>query len=94
MIINDQIEKTKEAIRQGRFTSEAAVSQGILLPFLHALGWPVFDTSIVVPEYSLKEEGLIMHYVIRLTALLPLLKSRKLVFQKVRIDSFLNMHFM
>jgi hypothetical protein len=54
MTINDQIEKTKEAIRQGKFTSEAAVSQGILLPFLHALGWPVFDTSIVVPEYSLE----------------------------------------
>jgi len=54
MTIEDQIEKTKEAIRQGRFTSEAAVSQGILLPFLHTLGWPVFDTSIVVPEYSLE----------------------------------------
>jgi hypothetical protein len=54
MTINEQIEKTKEAIRQGRFTSEAGVSQGILLPFLHALGWPVFDTSIVVPEYSLE----------------------------------------
>jgi hypothetical protein len=54
MTIKDQIEKAKETIRQGRFTSEAAVSQGILLPFLHALGWPVFDTSIVVPEYSLE----------------------------------------
>ncbi len=54
MTINEQIEKTKEAIRQGRFISEAAVSHGILLPFLHTLGWPVFDTSIVVPEYSLE----------------------------------------
>jgi hypothetical protein len=54
MTINEQIEKIKEAIRQGRFTSEAAVSQGILLPFLNTLGWPVFDTSIVVPEYSLE----------------------------------------
>jgi hypothetical protein len=54
MTIGEQIEKAREAIRQGRFISEAAVSQGILLPFLHALGWPVFDTSIVVPEYSLE----------------------------------------
>lgn len=54
MTIEDQIEKAKEAIRQGKFISEAAISQGILLPFLHALGWPVFDTSIVVPEYSLE----------------------------------------
>jgi len=54
MTIDEQIEKAREAIRQGRLISEAAVSQGILLPFLHTLGWPVFDTSIVVPEYSLE----------------------------------------
>lgn len=48
------IEKIKEGLRRGTFTSEAAVSQGILLPALHELGWPVFDTSIVVPEFSLE----------------------------------------
>ncbi|MCB1025327.1 MAG: restriction endonuclease subunit R, partial [Acidobacteria bacterium] len=32
--------------------SEAQTSQGIVLPILHNLGWNIFDTSEVVPEYS------------------------------------------
>ena len=44
----------KQRLREGAFTSEAAVSQGILLPALNELGWPVFDTTVVVPEYSLE----------------------------------------
>ncbi len=54
MNLECQLDQIKGALRQGRFTSEAAVSQGIVLPTLHALGWPVFDTSIVVPEYSVE----------------------------------------
>jgi len=52
--ISNHIEKVKDRLRQGTFKSEAAVSQGILLPALHELGWPVFDTSVVMPEYSLE----------------------------------------
>ena len=48
------IEKTKEELRRGVFTSEASVSQGIILPTLHELGWPVFNTGVVVPEFSLE----------------------------------------
>lgn len=54
MAISKHIEKVRDGLREGRFTSEAAVSQGILLPALHALGWPVFDTSIVIPEFSIE----------------------------------------
>ncbi len=54
MALSKHIEKVKDGLREGRFTSEAAVSQGILLPSLHALGWPVFDTSIVIPEFSIE----------------------------------------
>lgn len=54
MTITNHIERTREGLRVGRFTSEAAVSQGILLPALHELGWPVFDTSIVIPEFSVE----------------------------------------
>ncbi|MDX9896506.1 MAG: hypothetical protein RBS34_13750 [Desulfofustis sp.] len=54
MAIANHIEKVRQGLREGRFTSEAAVSQGILLPALHALGWPVFDTSIVIPEFSVE----------------------------------------
>jgi len=52
--ISNHVDKVKEGLRQGTFISEASVSQGILLPALQELGWPVFDTSIVVPEYSLE----------------------------------------
>jgi len=54
MAINNHIERVRQGLREGRFTSEAAVSQGILLPALHELGWPVFDTSIVIPEFSVE----------------------------------------
>ena len=54
MSLSDHLKKNQEGLRQGSYTSEASVSQGILLPALNALGWPVFDTSIVVPEFSLE----------------------------------------
>lgn len=54
MTISNHIETVRKRLRCGEFTSEAAVSQGILLPALHHLGWPVFDTSIVVPEFSVE----------------------------------------
>ena len=54
MPIADHIERVRQGLREGKYTSEAAVSQGILLPALHELGWPVFNTSIVTPEFSLE----------------------------------------
>jgi len=54
MAISNYIEGIKDRLRRGDFTSEASVSQGILLPTLHELEWPVFDTRIVIPEFSLK----------------------------------------
>jgi len=52
--LSEHIQKLREDLKEGKFTSEAAVSQGILLPTLHVLGWPVFDTSIVMPEYTVE----------------------------------------
>ncbi len=54
MTMEDHLSRIRTSLREGRFTSEAAVSQGIVLPTLNALGWPVFDTSVVIPEYSLE----------------------------------------
>ena len=54
MGLSENIKKIKDGLREGRFNSEAAVSQGILLPSLFELGWPIFDTSIVIPEYSVE----------------------------------------
>jgi len=37
MILEEHIEEIRSGIKAGRFTNEAAVSQGIVLRLLHAL---------------------------------------------------------
>lgn len=54
MSIEQQIEDLVAGVRAGRFTSEAAVSQGAVLPLLQTIGWPVFDTTVVIPEFALE----------------------------------------
>lgn len=54
MILSDHIREICKGIEEERFGSEAAVSQGIVLPTLQQLGWPVFDISVVAPEYSVE----------------------------------------
>lgn len=54
MSILDHIQNVRNGIQEGKFTTEAAVSQGIVLPTLQQLGWPVFDISVVIPEYSIE----------------------------------------
>jgi predicted type IV restriction endonuclease len=43
----------RDGIKAGRYDNEATVSQGIVQRLLHTLGWPVYDTEVVAPEYSL-----------------------------------------
>jgi len=50
LVLKDIVAK----LNRRSFSSEASVSQGIVLPVLNALGWPVFDTSIVIPEFSME----------------------------------------
>lgn len=50
-LMND-IEDIKIGLRAGRFKNEAAVSQGIILRLLNSLGWPIFDSSTVLPQYA------------------------------------------
>ncbi|HCT58836.1 MAG TPA: hypothetical protein DGD08_16675 [Gemmatimonas aurantiaca] len=50
----DRLGQIQGDLRAGRFPNEATVSQGVVLPILHELGWPVFDTRIVAPEYALE----------------------------------------
>ncbi len=53
-MIEELIEQIRRDLRAGRFSNEAAVSQGIVLPLLNELKWPVFNTQCVAPEYSLE----------------------------------------
>ncbi|MBI5234279.1 MAG: hypothetical protein HY880_07980 [Deltaproteobacteria bacterium] len=50
----DIIKGIQDGLRDGRFADEASVSQGIILPLLQRLGWPVFDTRIVRPQYAVE----------------------------------------
>ena len=42
-------------LREGRFPNERAISQGIVLRVLSDMGWNVYDTNIIWPEYSTGE---------------------------------------
>ncbi|MFT5837497.1 MAG: putative type IV restriction endonuclease [Candidatus Azotimanducaceae bacterium] len=42
-------------LRQGRFPNEQSISQGVVLRLLQELGWDVYDTNVVWPEYQTGE---------------------------------------
>ena len=55
MDIERTIEKIVQRLREGQFANEQSISQGIVLPILRDLGWPVFNTSAVWPEFATGE---------------------------------------
>ena len=93
MAIDEFVEKTKELLKNNTFKSEAAVSQGILLPALHELGWPVFNTSVVIPEYSV--EGRRVDYALCHPATRPsvFIEARMSVYLKEQTASCLSTPF-
>ena len=54
MSLRDQIASARDALRGGQLVNEAAVCNGVVLPLLHALDWPVFSPQIVAPEFTLE----------------------------------------
>lgn len=52
MNLNEHILQIQNDLRSGRFLNEASVSQGVVLRILQILGWPIFDSHVVMPEYS------------------------------------------
>jgi len=53
--LREMLSQIQDDLRRGRFISEAAVSQGVVLPLLHELAWPVFDTHMVWPEFPIPD---------------------------------------
>lgn len=53
MSLKEDILDVRVKLEDGRYVNEAAVSQGIVRRLLDALSWPVYETDVVVPEYSL-----------------------------------------
>src|SRR5574341_92220 len=60
MDLNKHISEIQKGIREGLFSNEASVSQGIVLRLLQALNWPTYDTQVVWPEYMV--EGRLVDY--------------------------------
>lgn len=52
MTLESCIQQIQENLRRGAFQNEAAVSQGVVLKVLNALGWDTYDTQVVAPEYA------------------------------------------
>ncbi len=51
-MLADKLTEIRNTLQTGSLPNEASVSQGVVLPILNALGWNVFDTQKVCPEYS------------------------------------------
>ena len=54
MTLTEHINDIQEKLRNGEYPNEAAVSRGIVSRLLDALEWPVYNTQIVFPEYSVE----------------------------------------
>ena len=52
MGLEESILKIQLRLREGQLPDEAAVSTGVVLPVLQDLGWPIFEPSIVSPQYQ------------------------------------------
>lgn len=51
-MLQDRIESNRQRLVIGAFINEAAVSHGIVMPVLAALGWDVHDPAVLMPEYT------------------------------------------
>lgn len=51
--MEEEIFDIQENLKLGKYQSEAAVSQGIIQRILVSLSWPIYNTNVVVPEYSI-----------------------------------------
>lgn len=54
MDLHQAIGDIQDNLRAGNFKNENSVSNGVVLRLLQCLGWPVFNTQIVFPEFPLE----------------------------------------
>jgi hypothetical protein len=52
MPLHSDIEDIRNGLKAGAYKNEASISQGIILRLLNSLGWSIFDSSQVSPEYA------------------------------------------
>ncbi len=54
MTLKEHIDDIRKGLETDRYQDEAAVSQGIVLRLLGAVGWSTFDPQVVVPQYGVE----------------------------------------
>ena len=47
------IEQIRERLQRSAYVNEAAISHGVVMPIINALGWDTADPQQVVPEFSM-----------------------------------------
>ena len=52
LTLKKHIDDIRDKLKKREFPNEAAVSGGVVRRLLNALDWPIFNTQIVHPEYS------------------------------------------
>ena len=53
MELKEHINDIRNRLEQKLFPNETAVRQGIVNELLRELGWPMGNTTVVCPEYSI-----------------------------------------
>lgn len=54
MSLENHISDIQKKLKNMEYTNEQSISQGVVLRLLSALGWPVYDTQLVIPEYNIQ----------------------------------------
>ena len=54
MLFEEHIQDIQRKIKGGDYANEQSISQGIVLRLLAELGWPTYDTQLVIPEFSVR----------------------------------------
>ena len=54
MTLKEHIDDIRDNLKKGLYANEAAVSNGIVRRLLDALGWPIYNPQIIIPEYSVE----------------------------------------
>ena len=54
MSLEEQIRDIQNNLKNNGYPSEQSISQGVVLRLLMELGWPVYDTQLVTPEFVVK----------------------------------------
>ncbi len=54
MSLEEQIRDIQNKLKKNDYPNEQSISQGVVLRLLMELGWPVYDTQLVMPEFVVK----------------------------------------